>query len=350
MASFEAKIYRVTIETHPKADRLEIAKIGAYNCIVGKGEYRTGDLAAYVPEGSLCPDWLIQELGLEGRLAGAQKNRVKAVKLRGVLSQGLVYPVRAGRIRGQTVHLGDDVTELLELAKWEPPIPVSMSGAVMAAPRAALRYDIEDIKKYPEAFVEGQPVIMTEKIHGTWCCLGWHPACGAVVASKGIAEKGLIFQLDEANAKNLYVRTYGTYRAALEQAQTRLARPDEPFYVLGEVFGPGVQDLQYGLRTKGFALFDCYVGEPGQGRYVDAQALPELGDLFALAPVLYEGPFSQEKLQLHTNGATTFDARHVREGVVVKPVVETETPELRRLILKSVSEKYLMRKGGTEFN
>ena len=72
-------------------------------CVVGKESYADGDLAAYIPEGAICPEWLIAELGLEGKLAGSKKNRVKAVQLRGSLSQGLVYPgprrddPRAGR-------------------------------------------------------------------------------------------------------------------------------------------------------------------------------------------------------------------------------------------------------------
>ncbi|MYG14266.1 MAG: RNA ligase (ATP), partial [Gammaproteobacteria bacterium] len=42
--------------------------------------------------------------------------------------------------------------------------------------------------------------------------------------------------------------------------------------------------------------------------------------------------------------------RHMREGVVVRPVAERESPGLGRVILKSVSGDYLTRKGGTEYN
>ena len=136
------------------------------------------------------PDWLIAELGLEGKLAGSKKNRVKAVKLRGSLSQGLVYPVSDGMIRGRQVAAGDDVTELLELVKYEPPIPISMQGEVRAAHGATLKYDIEDFKKYPQEFRDGEPVVITEKLHGTWCCLGWHPEHGTIVTSKGMSDKG----------------------------------------------------------------------------------------------------------------------------------------------------------------
>ena len=67
-------------------------------------------------------------------------------------------------------------------------------------------------------------------------------------------------------------------------------------------------------------------------------------------PVLYQGPFSLAKLQELTDGATTLGGAHVREGVVVKPAAERVSHEFGRVILKSVSGRYLTRKGGTEFN
>ncbi len=349
--AFESGVYALRIEPHPNADRLELAAIGGFRCVVGKDSYVDGDLAAYIPEGAICPDWLITELGLEGKLAGSRKNRVKAVQLRGALSQGLVFPVRDGMIRGRQVVEGDDVTELLELVKYEPPIPISMQGEVRAVHGAHLKYDIEDFKKYPDEFRDGEPVVITEKLHGTWCCLGWHAEQGPIVTSKGMSDKGLALLLNDANKSNLYVRTWGAHQEAFESARTRIAGDGRPFYVLGEVYGRGVQDLHYGQPNPAFAMFDAYVGEPGTGRYLNPDELVEsLSDLFPLVPVLYRGPFSLAKLQELTDGTTTLGGAHAREGVVLKPVAERVSNEFGRVILKSVSGKYLTRKGGTEFN
>ena len=349
--AFESRVYALRIEPHPNADRLELAAIGGFRCVVGKDSYVDGDLAAYIPEGAICPDWLITELGLEGKLAGSRKNRVKAVQLRGALSQGLVFPVRDGMIRGRQVVEGDDVTELLELVKYEPPIPISMQGEVRAVHGATLKYDIEDFKKYPDEFRDGEPVVITEKLHGTWCCLGWHAEQGPIVTSKGMSDKGLALLLNDANKSNLYVRTWGAHQEAFESARTRTAGDGRPFYVLGEVYGRGVQDLHYGQPNPAFAMFDAYVGEPGTGRYLNPDELVEsLTDLFPLVPVLYRGPFSLAKLQELTDGTTTLGGAHAREGVVLKPVAERVSNEFGRVILKSVSGKYLTRKGGTEFN
>ena len=192
---------------------------------------------------------------------------------------------------------------------------------------------------------------MTEKLHGTWCCLGWHAEQGPIVTSKGMSDKGLALLLNDANKSNLYVRTWGAHQEAFESARTRTAGDGRPFYVLGEVYGRGVQDLHYGQPNPAFAMFDAYVGEPGTGRYLNPDELVEsLTDLFPLVPVLYRGPFSLAKLQELTDGTTTLGGAHAREGVVLKPVAERVSNEFGRVILKSVSGKYLTRKGGTEFN
>ena len=351
MATFESRIHALHLESHPNADRLELAVIGGFRSVVGKGSFADGDWAAYIPEGTVCPDWLIAELGLEGKLAGSKRNRVKAVKLRGVLSQGLVYPARDGKIRGQAVAEGDDVTTLLELVKYEPPVPIAMQGEVTPAHGATIHYDIENFKKYPHEFRDGEPVSITEKLHGSWCCLGWHPEHGVVVTSKGMSDKGLRLKLNDANANNLYVRAWHARQEAFEQAQAKLAAEGQPFYVLGEVYGRGVQDLHYGEPNPAFAAFDIYIGEPGRGRYLNAADLREsLANLFPLAPLLYEGPFDEAVLREHTDGATALGGKHVREGVVVRPAVERESTEFGRVILKNVSGDYLTRKGGTEYN
>ena len=353
MAEFEALAYRLTIEPHPDADRLELARVGDYYSIVAKNQFRSGDLGVYIPEGAVCPDWVIQNLGLEGKLAGPRHNRVKAVRLRGIFSQGIIYPKdkvapsgHDGTINNHILHEGDDATAILELAKYEPPIPIHMAGEVDNAHGYTLKYDIENIKKWPYILLEGEPVTITEKIHGTWCCLGHHSEFGPIVVSKGLAAQGLAFRINEANAHNIYVQAYHDHAEQLELLRNRF--PNTPIYLLGEIFGPGVQDLHYGLSNKTFRVFDLYTGAPNQGRFLDPAELATHQDLFQTVPTLYEGPFSRDTLRANTDGLTTTDGVHVREGCVVRPNSERFDPSLGRVILKSVSESYLLRKGGSE--
>ncbi|CAL9390077.1 hypothetical protein SUDANB60_01229 [Streptomyces sp. enrichment culture] len=85
----------LTVHPHPNADALELAQVGLYRAVVAKGAYDTGDAAVYIPEQSVLPPALIDELGLTGRLAGRNHDRVKAVRLRGELSQGIVCRPKA---------------------------------------------------------------------------------------------------------------------------------------------------------------------------------------------------------------------------------------------------------------
>ena len=347
MADFESRIHKLRIEEHPNADRLELAAIGGYRCVVLKGQYKDGDLAAYIPEGSVCPDWLIAELGLEGRLSGPKENRVKAVRLRGALSQGLVYPVTGERLRTHHYSVGDDVTNTLELVKYEPPIPIHMQGDVTSAFGFTLKYDIEDVKKFPHVLRPGEQVVMTEKLHGTWCCLGWHPDFGPVVSSKGLSSQGLVFKLDGVNEKNLYVMAWKAHQAKLRKLFSFNGTNAGPCYVLGEIHGPGIQNLQYGLPKPEFRIFDIYVGEPGPGGSYfdpyDMQMCALEAGLLAV-PAIWRGPFSEEVMLEHTDGLTTLGAHHIREGVVIRPVNERRDPEMGRVILKSVSGDYLTRR------
>lgn len=385
MAEFEIKVYSLTIEEHPNADVLELARVGDYRSVVGKGQYKTGDLGVYLPEGAVLPEWMIKELGLEGRLAGKEKNRIKAVKLRGILSQGLIFPVEKDRYFGLTgthcdaidfprdpayndglgllqgVVEGSDVTSSFEkygVYKYEPPIPVCMNGVVEPKHGYTINYDIENIKKYPDVLVEGEEVVVTEKLHGTWCMFGYHPGIATyLVSSKGLSAQGLVFKTGDENKGNLYLRAL---EQSTENGRTVIERAvalfglDCPIYILGEVYGKGVQDLHYGTTEPQFRVFDIYVGTPGHGRYLNWEEKKVSTEKIeaALVPVLYEGPFSHAKIQDLTDGTETVSGigSNIREGVVITPILEREADELGRVILKSVSEGYILRKGGTELN
>ncbi len=354
MSDFKTQVVAVAIEPHPNADRLELARIGDYMAIVPKGQFQSGDHAAYIQEASIVPAVLLDAMGLTGRLAGPDANRVKAMRLRGILSQGLVVPARAHW------SLGDDVGEELGITKYEPPVPTHMTGEMVGASGYAMRYDIENIKRFPDVLQDGEPVVFTEKIHGTWTQLGViaaanaHPEFGRLaVTSKGLGSKDLIFLPDaEANATNLYLRV-----ARHVDVLGRLGDRAESTFVLGETFG--VQDLKYGADpsrddTLGFRVFDVYVGTPGSGAYLADAELDAFCAQYGFdrVPVLYRGPYSRDVVREYTSGAESVSgaAMHLREGIVIRPVEERRDLELGRVQLKSVSDDYLLRNGGTEYN
>lgn len=357
MSTLRVTAEELAVHPHPNADALELAQVGLYRAVVAKGAYQTGDIALYIPEQAVLPAELIEELGLTGRLAGGDANRVKAVRLRGELSQGLVCLPRAlaGVDLAQAAKEGTDFAYSLGITKWAPPIPVHMSGDVEVAGDLLPWVDVENLQRYPDVFQPGEPVVLTEKLHGTACLLTYVADEGRVlVSSKGFGSRGLALREDERNVYWRAVRGHGAPEAAARLAQrlgaTRVG-------IFAEVYGKGVQDLAYGTDVRvgdappGYAVFDVSVEIDGQVRWVDPAEVFTDGEL-PLVPRLFSGPYDLGTVLEWASGRESVSGRglHLREGVVIRPAAERYSPVLGgRAIAKAVSPAYLTRKGGTEY-
>ncbi|MEU5363578.1 RNA ligase (ATP) [Streptomyces sp. NPDC005925] len=344
----------LTVHEHPNADALELAQVGLYRAVVAKGAYRTGEAAVYIPEQSVLPAGLIEELGLTGRLAGGNSDRVKAVRLRGELSQGIVCrPKALADVDLARAALdGTDFAERLGITKWVPPIPPTMDGEVESAPDLLPWVDIENIQRFPDIFLPGEAVVLTEKLHGSACLLTHVADEGRVqVSSKGFGARSLALREDPRNLYWRAVHGHGVAEAAARLAERLGARR---VGVFGEVYGAGVQDLTYGAdgrrETLGYAVFDVAAEIDGTVRWLNASDLLD-GEL-PLVPRLYEGPYDIERVLEIASGRETVSGRglHLREGVVIRPAAERYSPVTGgRAIAKAVSAAYLTRRGGTEY-
>lgn len=353
MATLRVTAERLTVHPHDNADALELAQVGLYRAVVAKGRYRTGDWAIYIPESAILPDELIDELGLTGRLAGSAQNRVKAVRLRGELSQGIVCLPKA--VEADLSLAGDhDFAGELGITKWIPPIPVHMSGQIDPAPDLIRWIEIEDIKRFPTMFEPDEPVIATEKVHGS-CCLLTATPDEAFVSSKGFGGKNLALRHDP---KNLYWRAIEAYNVVKAARWMIDKYGAERVGVFGEVFGRGVQDLGYGANGQGalpgYAVFDVAVVVNGVKRWLDPDELTDLvRDLeLPVVPVLYRGPYDEAKLFELATGRESISGTeaHLREGLVVRPERDRHSAITgNRAIAKFISPAYLTRKGGTEY-
>lgn len=399
MSEFKVEIVKIDkIDSIENADFIEVAKIADYKSIVKKGQFEQGDLAVYIPESSIVPDWLLKRLGLEGKLAGSNKNRVKAVKLRGTLSQGILYPLIKRTIQDELypeitnqewtlytenpewfksvppaidknyvgVYEGLDVASILGIEKYVPPIPTSMAGEIVGiGPENTVRYDIENLKKYPDVLKQNEEIVATEKIHGTLMIIGYVPGLNnpeiiegdVFLASKGLGAQGKVFKDNERNKerdKNVYYRVFQELgKDFVKRLKTVVIASQTPFYILGEVFGSGVQDLQYGCKQNElkFRVFDIFAGT--EKRAIDYEQMIKKCKELNLEPVplLYRGPYSRTTIdQLCFGNTIEGDGKHIMEGIVIRPTKERSDPKLGRVILKHVSEAYLIRKGGTEYN
>lgn len=405
MSVMECPVVRVKIEPHPQADKIEIALVGGYKSIVRKGQFESGGLAVYIPEGALLPEWLLREMEMWdelngcGTLHGGAGNRVKAKKLRGIMSQGLLYPIKYSAelhhasytIRapvmggvglsditvGSTAQddaeydiespIGVDVSDILGITKYEQPVPSNMRGKILGVnAKATHKYDFENIKKNPNLFVDGEKVVVTEKIHGTLLQLGIVPSNSAydqyydsrvIVTSKGMGANG--FVLDHNDNTNLYVQT-ATEHQLFEKAKFFYEMADSlnlPVFIFGEVYGKtksgaGIQDLTYTGETLGFRCFDICIGNRGNETFLNWDEFVTICDSIEIprTEALFVGPYSLNMLLAHTSGNTTLTKnKQIREGVVVKSYHEDKSG-FGRKIAKSVSDDYLLRKSGTEFN
>src|ERR1035437_1617745 len=153
MSTFKVEVVTLDlVVNHPNADRLDIAQVRGWRCVVGRDQFKTGEAAVYIPLDSVLPEYLVKELGIEK----GYRNKVKSIKLRGEFSQGLLMKPREGW------KLGDDVTDAIGITKWEEQIPIEMRG-IMAPrdPRFVQYTDIENIKNYPSVFTPVDEVVIT---------------------------------------------------------------------------------------------------------------------------------------------------------------------------------------------
>ena len=356
MSQFAVPVVLYAAEGHPNADRLELAIVGGWRAACRIGDFFPGQKVAYIPTRAVLPWDLVVELGLADppRLAGPGFNRVTTVRLRGVISQGIVYG--GDRIAGLTV--GDDAADTLGLTKWVPEVPPHMQGVMVPGPK--LGYEIDDIQSWPGRLITGEPVVVTEKLHGTFCCLGLRRGGNGaepeiIVSSKGKLGQGLRFDLDEEkNWENLYVRMWRRHGEAILELFEELSqgRPCE-MYFFGEICGRKV-GLSYELPEPRFFLFDV-LWEGEYAPWGETTRIAKRAGL-TIVPELMVGPWREDMLNGHTSGQSVL-ASHHREGVVVKPLHGRHDWGLThptgrgpgRVIFRHLNEQHLLRKGGVEY-
>lgn len=168
-STHKVEVVPISLEKHLNADKLSIVRVYGFTVVVRTEDWQGVTRAAYLPPDSLVSitrdefSFLASEANSEGKV------RIKAKKLRGVLSFGLLVPAPAD------AAIGDDVADQLGVEHYEPPIKggggpggIKMGGEVAKPPAVGfVKYDLEAGRRYAQrAFVPGEPTIVTEKIHG----------------------------------------------------------------------------------------------------------------------------------------------------------------------------------------
>lgn len=328
MSTFACEVVEIKgLMKHPNADSLSITPIFGYPVVVRTTDFKEGDKAVYIPVDAIVP--------LEHpKFSFLQKARIRASRLRGVFSMGLLVPA------DEDMKLGDNVAERLGVTKWEEPDPtisnkgnLKLAGDAESVPFLFVTYtDIENMRRWPDIFQPGDPVVITEKLHG---------ANSRFIYKDGRLWVGSHHTAKKVSDSNMWWKLAREY--SLEEKLSKY--PD--IFLFGEAYGR-VQDLHYGHEDgkASLAFFDAF--DLKTGVYLDWDKLKAIcNDLqLPLVPPMYEGGWSPDLVNLADGMSAKGD--NIREGIVVKSLMETFDMRIGRKILKFVSEDYLTRKGGTE--
>jgi RNA ligase (TIGR02306 family) len=369
MADLKAEVLALIIKEHPNADRMELAFAGGYQVCVRKGDYKTGDLAVYIPVDSILPNNLEAMIFGPDSKVKLKNHRVKAIKLRGAVSQGMLVPLEYA---GNTfVKVGDDVTEMLGITKYAPPLKAIPQGMQVKGPARHHHPDfhkytsVNHLKKYYDAIPEGTSVWNTEKLHGTNFRAGWVKFRPRTFLQKlkNIFSRSQKWefvygshnvQLMDGKGKESFAGN--VYKRVVLKENLKATIPKGQVWY-GEIIGAGIQtgyeygyDKYLGVDNVTVRWFDI-MGE--DGTYYDfdhtAAVIEHCGQ--KMVPYEYVDCFTHNwMLQLleAKHLPSEIDNKTQVEGFVIRPMKETSFYG-GRLILKALTDPYLLMKDNSDW-
>jgi len=316
------------------ADAIECAIIGGWKVVVKKGEFAVGDHAIYCEIDSWIPTELAPFLskGKEPReFEGIKGERLRTIKLRGQLSQGLLLPLGIGVFDVNAVlEEGTDVSEHLNIVKWEKPMNAQLAGMARGNfPSLIPKTDQERVqnlvKEIAVAAERGAEFEVTEKLEGS------SMTCYLIDGVFSVCSRNLDLKETEGN-------TFWTTARALDiEAKMREFNMDN-YAIQGELIGPGIQGNIYKLSKPEFRVFDVY--SIVDGKYLNPAERRGVIGMMGLphVPVLFVDKDVRcndvQEILLWAEGKSTLGDTE-REGIVFKEVNGGMT-------FKAISNKYLL--------
>jgi RNA ligase (TIGR02306 family) len=235
----------------PDADSIETIGVLGWEVVSKKGEFQPGDTCLFIEIDSLLPEVpQFEFLRKSCWNENLKKYRLKSCKLKKQLSQGLalptsVFPILAG------LTAGADVTELLDIEKYEPPIPAQIQGDAKRFSWPISKTDETRVQLDDEyGFIErltGQPYYISLKLDGTSSTFLIDPS------DETYHVCGRNFSYKESDTHNFWVlsRKYN-----IEQGLRDLWNKGLKMAVQGECAGPGIQKNPLGLSTHDLFIFN----------------------------------------------------------------------------------------------
>lgn len=314
MSEWNPRVVRLSediVSKHPNADKLSIANIDGFNVIFATEAFTVPSLAAYIPEDTVMPD-------------GTQ---IKSKRLRGVLSIGMLQPLPSDC----TLVEGDSVVDLFQITKVaEADVNLDKGDEDEACPFDFPKYSApasyqRDAFRRNECLLDGKEIIVTEKIHGA--------------NARYVYRDGRLWVGSRNNVKRESESSIWWRAAKRENLEEKLKQIPN-IVVYGEVYG-NVQNLNYDTDLA-FRAFDMY--DMNKNEYLDSGEFRficiDLG--IEIVPILYIGRWKKEIADL-ANGQSAI-ASHHKEGIVIKPAIETLDDRFNRMVYKLIGEEYREKK------
>ena len=322
-----------TVEVLPSGSRLLTFGLPEV-VIVDDNEYKPGDVAVFVPADFEVPGDLV------GGSPG-ERVRVRPRQVDGRWSDGILIHERHLREDPdwEAVEVGDDVHGFAGIRRYDPEANHPRVGGETVNPEGialyAPRYYVSPV--VPHAFEDGEPVVITEKIHGCNSRYAWIDDRLWVGSKRQWKVPLTVNANDTVNQPSS-----GTlFHDAVTPALVQLCRTYPHLVFYGEVYGKGVQDLDYGCSKPTLRLFDAF--NASTRRYLDAvdfrrvvprvMRVPEVGSFwpgYGSLRSMVDGMYS------------VLRSTQMAEGVVVKPPRERYISGAR-CVYKMVSRRYLER-------
>lgn len=312
----------------PGADAIQVAVVDGWTCVVKIGEIEVGQKGVYFEIDSFLPgdDARFEFLRKSSlRKMGDQEGfRLRTIRLRGQLSQGLFLPLHLFPEVDAAEPVGTDLTARLRVDKYEPPIPADLTGKVIGPfPGFIPKTDEERVQNLLEAWAgwQGLSFIVTEKLDGT-----------SFTAYQRNGHFGICSRNWELSDED--PNSY--WKVAVEQdLPAKLGRQN--LAIQGEMIGEGIQKNMYKLR--GQHLFVFHVFDIDARRFYDYEetlAFCQKNDL-QIVPLLdanFKLPAEVNTLLQMADGPSVLQAKAKREGLVLRSAD-------RKISFKAISNAFL---------
>ena len=328
-----ARIEEITnIQPIENADVIELANVKGWNVVVKKNEFKIRDKCVYFEIDSFLPIKpefeFLRKSSYKKLGDGREGFRLKTIRFRGHISQGLALPMSILGEKQNDFKIGDDVAELLEIIKYEPPMPASLTGETKNAhPSFIPKTDEERIQNLTEYYLDWSNLnfYVTEKLDGT-SVTAYLNNC-----NWGVCTRNFELKEDEKN-------TYWKIAKSLSLKE-KLSQLSFNAAIQGELIGEGIQTNLYKIRGQKVKVFDIF--NIDEGKYLSYEELTKTCKNLELetVPVTDENfklPSSIDELLKYADGKSILNPEANREGIILR------TKEAKRISFKVISNLFLL--------